>query len=218
VTFFEAEAELLAFCSTPSKTKLKPNHSNPHTKHHERFAPKNKMPPPQPKPSLVESFEKLQLDPRFHGHQAEFDVVCWQHIHQHLPADPPNVVLKPGLSSDMERGAAGRRSGCRVAPSSLASGSSTTPLANRRPPTRDPTNQSHSTNLHHPKALTGQYSTSLRLTMTTPLTTACRNLQLDPSDHSRMATFSAFCWQHILERKPPRWIVEARDGTIRLQH
>jgi hypothetical protein len=87
VTFFEAEAELLAFCSTPFKTKLKPNHSNPHTKHHERFAPKNKMPPPQPKPSLVESFEKLQLDPRFHGHQAEFDVVCWQHIHQHLPAD-----------------------------------------------------------------------------------------------------------------------------------
>jgi hypothetical protein len=97
-------------------------------------------------------------------------------------------------------------------------GSSTTPLANRRPPTLDHTCQSHSANLHHPKALTGQYSTSLRLTMTTPLTTACRNLQLDPSDHSRMATFSAFCWQHILERKPPRWIAEARDGTVRLQH
>ena len=34
--------------------------------------------------SLPELLERLQLDPRFRGHQAEFDVVCWQHMHQHL--------------------------------------------------------------------------------------------------------------------------------------
>jgi hypothetical protein len=53
--------------------------------------------------------------------------------------------------------------------------------------------------------------------MTAALKAACRNLQLDPGHHPRMAAFSAFCWQHILEHESPRWIAEARDGTIRPQ-
>jgi hypothetical protein len=53
--------------------------------------------------------------------------------------------------------------------------------------------------------------------MTAALKAASRNLQLDPGHHTRMAAFSAFCWQHILERETPRWVAEARDGTIRLQ-
>ena len=43
-----------------------------------------------------------------------------------------------------------------------------------------------------------------------------RNLQLDPDDQSRMAAFSALCWQHILEHVSPRWVAEVREGTIRL--
>jgi hypothetical protein len=44
------------------------------------------MPSSHLNPSLIKLYEESQLHSRFHGHQAEFDSICWQHVHQHLSA------------------------------------------------------------------------------------------------------------------------------------
>jgi hypothetical protein len=49
------------------------------------------------------------------------------------------------------------------------------------------------------------------------LIAAYANLQLDPDDRPRLAAFTEFCWQHILEYVSSRWIAEVRGGKIRLQ-
>jgi hypothetical protein len=58
------------------------------------------MPSSQLDPSLVKLYEELQLHSRFHGHQAEFDSVCWQHIHQHMSAKADWI---PKLRQDTTR-------------------------------------------------------------------------------------------------------------------
>lgn len=50
------------------------------------------------------------------------------------------------------------------------------------------------------------------------LRAAYENLQLDPDDGPRVATFMAFCWQQILQHTTQHWIAEVRNCNIRLQY
>lgn len=49
------------------------------------------------------------------------------------------------------------------------------------------------------------------------LLTAYAKLQLDPNDHSRMATFEALCWHHILNHASRDWATACWEGRIKLQ-
>jgi hypothetical protein len=81
---------------------LKTNHTKQittlHIKHHRHFS--STMSSSQLEHSLAKLYEELQLHSRFHGHQAEFDSICWQHIHQHLSAKADWI---PKLRQDTTR-------------------------------------------------------------------------------------------------------------------